>query len=223
MSSAGRGKSAAQSRTAASPPAKVFGLGLSKTGTSSLRVALQQLGYSVAPPNKALLRRLRSGDPQALLDFTAHYDAFQDFPYPLAFREIFATYGTGAKYVLTRRSSPEHWYRSLCDHARTSRLMSGQWLSYGYYRPFGREAAYIDFYRTHNRSVRQFFRDRGAEDSLLEVCWDDGDGWDVLCPFLGVPVPDADFPHANKSAETNFRGRRAINRLIEGLYLRLIG
>lgn len=199
---------------------KVFGVGLSKTGTSSLRTALEILGYRVSGPNKRLLRRLRRGDIGSLIEHTRHFDAFEDFPYPLAYRELHRHYGEGARFILTRRRSPEVWYASICDHARTSRLLSGQWLTYGHYRPFGRERDYRAYYERHNEDVRAYFRDHGAPGQLLELCWEEGDGWPELCAFLDKPIPAPPFPHANRSDRARFKARRLANRVIEAMATR---
>src|SRR3990170_494423 len=137
---------------------KVFGIGLSKTGTSSLGCALEALGYRVSGPNKALLKQVRAGDVTGVIAHTSHYDAFEDFPHPLVFRELHQHYGRNAKFVLTIRSSGEAWYKSICEHARTSRLFSGQNLSYGFYRPFGRKRDYLALYESHNEAVRAYFK-----------------------------------------------------------------
>ena len=50
------------------------------------------------------------------------------------------------------------------------------------------------FYEHHNEAVRAYF---AGTDRLLDVCWEEGDGWDELTGFLGLPVPDAPFPHSN--------------------------
>ena len=36
-------------------------------------------------------------------------------------------------------------------------------------------------------------------DDLLEVCWENGDGWNELATFLGCELPTSPFPHANDS------------------------
>lgn len=206
---------------ALAPSEKVFGVGLSKTGTSSLRTALEVLGYRVSGPNKRLLRRLRRGDVESLIAHTAEFDAFEDFPYPLAYRELHQYYGSRARFILTRRRSPAVWYASLCDHARTSRILSGQWLTYGYYRPFGREAAYLSFYERHNEEVRSYFRANGAAGQFLELCWEEGDGWAELCSFLNKPMPSIPFPHRNRSDQKRHKGRRLANKLIETISTRI--
>ena len=203
---------------------KVFGIGLHKTGTSSLQAALAMLGYRVAGRRlagrhrKSLVKLGRAGRVNEILEWTIGYEAFADFPYPLIFRDLHQRYGRNAKFVLTTRRSAEVWYDSVCEHSRTSRLFGGQRLTYGFYRPFGRKAQYIALYEKHSEMVRHYFEANGASDLLLEVCWDTGDGWDQLCPFLGAPIPDLPFPHRNKSVRGRRRGRRAINFVVEAVY-----
>lgn len=197
---------------------KLFGIGLSKTGTSSLREALVLLGYRVLGPSKRLLREVRSGDLRGVIACAQEYDAFEDFPYPLVFRELHRHYGRHARFVLTRRRTADVWYDSLCDHARTSRLFSSQRLTYGHYRPFGRKPQYVSFYERHNQAVRDYFSAHDAADLLLEVCWDEGDGWNELCGFLDIPAPEFLFPRANRSEPKKFRGRRAVNVVVEAVY-----
>jgi Sulfotransferase domain len=202
---------------------KVFGIGLSKTGTSSLQAALEILGYRVSGPNrKPLLKQVRSGNLTGVFAQTVQDDAFCDFPYPLIFRELHLHYGPAAKFVLTTRRSAEVWYESICEHARTSQLFGGQRLTYGFYRPFGRRERYTALYEEHNQAVRTYFRANGATDQLLEVCWDTGDGWAQLCPFLAEPVPDCPFPHRNRNDKTRHPVRRVINGVVEAVYTSVV-
>jgi hypothetical protein len=200
---------------------KVFGIGLNKTGTSSLKFAMDFLGYRTTGSNKALLREVRGGNVAAAIRHSRDYDFFQDWPWPLIYRDLHAEYGDGASYILTRRSTFEKWFASVESHARSSRLFSGQGLSYGYYRPFGRERAYADIYNGHNDAVRDYFTSGpGAGAPFLEMCLDDGDGWEKLCGFLGREIPDRPFPHRNTAAgrQQRWRGRIAVNRAIEPFY-----
>jgi hypothetical protein len=64
--------------------------------------------------------------------------------------------------------------------------------------PRGHQREYIRYYEDHLRSVRDYFRDR--PDALLDVCWEEGHGWEELSRFLGLAKPEKSFPHANKSA-----------------------
>ena len=200
---------------------KVFGIGLNKTGTTSLKLAMEYLGYRTSGSNKALLREVRKGNVEPAIRHSRDFDSFSDWPWPLIYRELHEEYGDRAFYILTRRSSFEKWFASIETHARSSRLFSGQGLAYGYYRPFGREAAYAEIYNRHNDEVRAYFTSGpGAAAPFLEMCLDEGDGWDKLCGFLGHDVPDQPFPHKNSAARRRRRwaGRLAVNRMIEPFY-----
>lgn len=74
-------------------------------------------------------------------------------------------------------------------------------MAYGYNYPHGFEAEHLDFYRAHNRAARDFFDARGAAHLLLEFSFDCGDGWEKLCGFLGLPVPDEPLPHARRGVD----------------------
>ena len=201
--------------------AKVFAIGLNKTGTTSLKLALEILGYRTSPNSKALMRRIRRGHVAPAIEHTRKFDAFQDWPWPLIFRELFEEYGHEGRYILTRRSSFEKWFASVENHARSSRLFSGQRLAYGYYRPFGRERVYREIYDSHNEAVRSFFATGpGAGAPFLEMCLDHGDGWEQLCSFLNCDVVEMPFPHKNTAAnrKDRWRGRRAVNSLVEPVY-----
>ena len=69
-------------------PDKVFGIGLNKTGTTSFDHALTLLGYKVHGPEKVLLKKCSPGKITALDPVVTAYDGFQDWPWPLYYREI---------------------------------------------------------------------------------------------------------------------------------------
>ena len=73
----------------------IFGIGLSRTGTTSLHHALELLGYRSAPSSAALL----DDQYDRLLD---RYDAFTDNPIPFMYRDLDARY-PGSKFILTTR------------------------------------------------------------------------------------------------------------------------
>jgi hypothetical protein len=52
---------------------------------------------------------------------------------------------------------------------------------------------YVAAYERHHADVRRYFRHRTAD--LLEMELVGGEGWRRLCQFLGVPEPEAAFPH----------------------------
>jgi hypothetical protein len=201
------------------PRPKLFGIGLNKTGTSSLRSALEFFGYRVCGPRRNLLKALRRGDFSAFDEVVAAYDAFEDIPWPLAFDYLFERYGTDTRFVLTTRSSADAWFNSIENHARSSGLASDTWLlTYGTRRPFGRAKEYKELYTHHNERVRAYFRERNAQDRLLEICFDRGEGWPELCRFIAEPVPDIPFPHVNRTDMSRKRLNRILNSLVEPVY-----
>lgn len=178
---------------------KVFGVGLNKTGTSSLRRALVSLGYSHCDIRGRLTGMFLKGHIGQVLETSKEFDSFEDWPWPMIYREAFAHYGDSARYVLTTRRSSEAWVESLKAHSlTTSPDNNPRKRVFGYAYPHGAEAQHMAFYESHNAQVRQFFADNNASDLLIELCWETGDGWDELCNFLDEPLQDKPFPHANK-------------------------
>jgi hypothetical protein len=176
-------------------PAKVFGVGLNKTGTKTLRRCLETLGYRHQSYSSAALELYVSGRGAELVEMAERFDSCEDWPWPLLWREFYARYGDGARYILTRRSSAQVWVESLKAHSlRTHPTMAMRPLIYGYFYPHGYEAEHIAAYERHNEAVRSFFK-REAPHAFLEVCWEEGSSWADLCSFLGRPAPNAELPH----------------------------
>lgn len=191
--------------------AKVVGIGFHKTGTTSLRVALEMLGYRVTGPNwvdDPDIRRKVYDLAHAELDL---YDAAQDNPWPILFREIDAWY-PGTKFVLTIRST-DSWIRSAVNHFGTDTTPMREWI-YGPGRPKGNEQIYVERYEKHNRDVMEYFHDR--PDDLLVMDLTRGDGWPQLCSFLRHSVPQGPFPHANATVRKTTIARRIQRRLVVG-------
>lgn len=177
---------------------KVFGIGFHKTGTSSLGKALEVLGYRV---------RGVTGNKDPDIADKVHelawrtidgrgYDAFQDNPWPILFREIDERY-PGSKFVLTVRPT-DKWISSQLRHFGASSTPMRTWI-YGVGCPEGNEDVYIARYERHNAEVRAHFKDRPQD--MVEMNLDAGHGWDELCGLLEVPVPDTPWPHANAAAD----------------------
>lgn len=181
---------------------KVFGIGLNKTGTTTLARCLRILGFGKHVSCRGdLLARYREGDLGEVFDVTDDGETFADWPWPLMYRELFSRYGDRARYILTRRSSAEIWLESLKRHClRTAVDGHCRLLAYGYNYPHGLEGYHLNFYETHNRQVREFFALQGCGHLLLELSFDSGDGWPELCAFLGRPLPVVPLPHENKGS-----------------------
>ncbi len=182
-----------------SKPHKVFGIGLNKTGTSSLKRALMTLGYNHCPLRGQMTYKFFNNRFDQIFEVADDFDSFEDWPWPLMYRQVFEKYGETARYVLTRRNSPEAWLESLKVHSLiTNPQNNPRKKIFGFDYPHGAENQHIAIYENHLVEVRKYFADQGAAHLLHEVCWEDGDGWQEICDFLEEPVPDTPFPHVNR-------------------------
>ena len=180
--------------------AKIFGIGLSKTGTTSLYAALNMLGF-----NCGTYRHMRAlgledwfkGDFR--FDYLADYDAVTDLPLGSFYPQLFNRY-PGSRFILTIRDKAA-WMKS-CERqlgkppedefSRKTRLVT-----YGTEKFCRERFEYV--YEVHQMNVDWFFRD--CPDSLLTLDVVGGEGWEVLCPFLGVELPGDAFPHVIPGAQ----------------------
>ena len=174
------------------PRSKILGIGLSRTGTTSLHSAFEILG----------LRSIHwLGDYRLLY----RWDAATDSNMALAYKVLDVIH-PGSKFVLTLRRDLDQWVKSMVfmmQHIRQhhvkfdypamdlTKVFMGLYDTVDDYRP----EKIIPAYHQHVRQVRSYFRDR--PDDLLEMDITQGDGWEKLCPFLGKPIPSQSFPHTN--------------------------
>lgn len=182
---------------------KVFGLGLNKTGTTSLGEALNVLGIRTIhyPFKKAIYRELTSGCYR--LSILDDYDAIVDTPAAPYYPQLDAAW-PGSKFILTVRE-PESWLRSIEAHWPVMRDWCRCDPQFGRFTDFISAVVYgtleynrdrfLYAYETHTRNVLHYFRGRPDDLLVLDVCR--GEGWERLCPFLGVEPPEAPFPHSN--------------------------
>jgi len=188
---------------------RVFGIGLSRTGTRSLTAALQVLGYDVEhyPTDKRTLNDLVHGNYAfQILD---DYDGITDITVAPFYRELDEIY-PDAKFILTTRekkgwlkSCRNHWYgRGAFAKAETEEreihMKIRRFLRAAVYGTYGFDAErFSHVYDMHVRLAREYFADK--QDRFLELNIPAGDGFDKLAPFLGRDVPSAQvFPHKGK-------------------------
>jgi hypothetical protein len=204
--------------TGLGPPTKkpkVFGLGLSRTGTRSLTAALHLLGWDTVhyPVDRAALEALMRGDVG--FPHLERYDGMTDITVSPYFEDLDAAY-PGSKFVLTVRDE-EGWLKS-CENHWASRpafqeapppgkdvgpeehrthmeirrfLRAAVYASYDFHRE-----RFLRAYRRHVEAVKAYFADR--PDDLLVLAIAHGEGFEKLAPFLGVPTPNQPFPHKGK-------------------------
>ena len=196
---------------------KVIGSGLSRTGTMSLKVALETLGFKPCYHGSVSVRRLSHieafymlachGQPinwnKIFKNFRATVDAPACFHYKALMDEF-----PDAKVIHTIRD-PERWYDSsyasiyriqdvapgwLKKYSKTVRqviaIMNSYWEGFFDGRFEDREYA-IDKFNKYNVEVQRSV----PVERLLVI--DVKQGWGPLCAFLDVPVPDTPFPHLN--------------------------
>lgn len=196
---------------------KVFAIGFHKTGTTSLWMALQALGYHAihgdprrAPHNgtegRDLLEQyIRKGNYR--LPTFDRYDAFSDNPYFTIWREILTLY-PDAKYILTKRDE-QKWIASCERYYKNRRIRPMRAWMFGaaHADPSKNEESrqvWLDTYRTHNQDIIDHFASIGKELLVMDVTA--GDGWEVLCPFLEKEIPETPFPHKKKSTGKKKKG-----------------
>lgn len=181
---------------------KVFGIGLNKTGTKTLGHSLETLGFKRTSFDLHLLEDISKQRYDRLFNVISSFSAFEDWPYPLVYKEIDINF-PGNKFILTKRSSPSKWLQSLMNHSlRTDpeRGAKSRTLAYGFPYPQINPEAHLKIYQDHLDTAREYFR--GRDNDFLEVCWEDGDDWNQLCNFLQIPKPSQEFPHMNKSPDS---------------------
>lgn len=191
---------------------RVIGAGLGRTGTMSMKLALEQLGvgrcYHMAELIADLSRlplwlRAADGAPDWESVF-AGYSATVDYPGCTYWRELAAFY-PDAKVLLTVRD-PDDWFEStqatiFSPPMRTR--MAGSPME-GFFqkavlRDFGDRLDDRSFmteaFERHNEAVR-----RAIPPERLLI-YEVGEGWPRLCAFLGIPVPATPFPRVNTREE----------------------
>ncbi|WP_147367059.1 sulfotransferase family protein [Aurantiacibacter zhengii] len=195
---------------------KIFCIGFQKTGTTSLDLALQQLGYSTITVfgRDRPLPELRANLVDIGIGIAQGVDVVSDMPWPLIYRELDTAF-PGAKFILTVRDT-DKWYRSIRDHFGPANDRIQQ-LTYGddAGSPVGNEARYTAVYDAHNADVRSYFVDR--PDDFLEMSLEAGDGWRKLGAFIGrTDVPEGEFVRTNTASQRSSiltRTRKFVHRV----------
>lgn len=174
--------------------AKVFCVGFHKTGTSSLSNALTKLGYRVRTCGPFVVDfETRNRVCEAAFAEVEKYDAFQDNPWPIIYKELDQKY-PGSKFILTTRPT-DKWLKSAVRYFGSKDTPMRKWI-YGVGDPEGHEEVYVERYERHYREVKEYFQNRPED--LLIISLTEGEGWEKLCSFLDKEIPDFAFPHTNK-------------------------
>ena len=195
---------------------QLIGTGIGRTGTYSLKLAINQLGLGPCHHMEEVLHNMPLQVPlwaaalNGAADWQSIYDGYPsavDWPTAGFFGELYAAYPS-AKFVLTLRS-PESWadsfggtiYQLLAGREQAPpemrdwlKMSAGVIAKTGFPDGLDRDGLIAAFV-AHNDAVRATI----PAGQLLE--FEVRQGWGPLCEFLGVPVPDESFPRTNHREE----------------------
>lgn len=214
---------------------QVIGAGFARTGTLSMKQALDTLGFGPTYHMNDVF--MNPSHAQLWLDYgeagTADwakmfkkYRATVDFPAACAWRELYDAY-PDAKVVLTVRD-PDSWWQSTANVIYPARTLYPAWLTKTV--PFTQRwldmvdrliwSGIFDDRFLDKAHAIQVFNDHIQEveaycDPERLLVFEVAQGWQPLCDFLGVPVPPSPFPHVNDAAslQRRFAGIRWGTRL----------
>ena len=191
---------------------RIIGAGFGRTGTDSLRHALNMLGVGpchhmkeVSPCDvqKDLWSRKAYDEDIPWSDLFAGFNSVVDWPGAHFWEELMSVYPK-ASVVMTYRD-PESWWRSFEKtilpfllRMKDENPAGMPWRLIGLNtfdgRPEDKELVLDRYIRNIERARNIVPAERYFEMNL-------GEGWDRLCAFLDVPCPDEPYPSGNTSAD----------------------
>ncbi|MBK1877095.1 sulfotransferase family protein [Pelagicoccus mobilis] len=197
-------------------PPKVFGTGVGRTGTYSLKLALETLGLGPCyhmeevakdmPKNLPLWNAALAGSPDWSSLFDGYHSAV-DWPVAGFSKELYSAF-PDAKFILTVRS-PESWAASFGE--TINQLISGkenapppmwEWLDMGRaviektgFSLGSLPEKFAEDFASHTDRVKATI----PASQLLE--FEVSKGWGPLCDFLEIEAPDTPFPRSNNREE----------------------
>ena len=195
---------------------KVIGSGMGRTGTNSLKLALEKLlggpCYHMIevfprPQHFGLWTAAGRGEK---VDWHALFDGFVaavDWPAAAFWEDISAAFPEAI--ILHSEREPEAWWKSASETIFKERdaprppamveMIESMFGSRFTPNPGKYKDAAIAAYKRNNARVHAT-----APKSRL-VTWKPGDGWGPICKALNLPVPNEPFPHVNTTEEFNAR------------------
>ena len=195
---------------------QIIGAGFGRTGTMSLKAALEQIGFGPCyhmlevfkhPSHIKTWLAAAEGQEVDWVSLLGEYQAGLDYPLSVFYKELMGVYPE-AKVILTVRD-PQRWYESTLET-----IYQGAALPDWALRILPPYRDFIKMVRTavweglfEGRSEERAYAINVFENWVIEVkrtvpaekllIFSVKDGWEPLCTFLGVSVPDKPFPHIN--------------------------
>lgn len=204
---------------------KVIGTGMGRTGTMSLKVALEQLGFGKCyhmfelfqhPEDIVYFQKAERGEPVDWDKLFEGYRSAVDMPVNIYYKQLMSRYPE-AKMIHTMRDA-EAWYASAIGTIFWATKPSpGRMLNVMVRMPFSQvlrkrfpvmqyDGRMVDkeFGKNLHDKTEVIRRYNSYNDEVLNtipkerlLLYDVKSGWEPLCAFLNVPVPSLAFPKAN--------------------------
>lgn len=192
---------------------KIFGIGLPKTGTTSLHHAAKILGLRSVhwPRDPQTVAELREGNYQLSVMQTC--DIVSDVPIPAIYPQLDRAF-PGSKFILTTRDRGA-WLESQARAGFNQHPPKPgsdreffRVMLYGVNAFNAERFAWI--HDSHHQLVERYFAGDRANDLLTLDIGKGGAAWEPLCAFLGYSVPHVPFPHSNRAREISARERHPV-------------
>jgi hypothetical protein len=178
----------------------IFNIGFNRSGTSSLTTALNilnipslQYSYDGITPIESVIEKNIKENKRLLESLDTEYNGFTDFTGHKYYKILYDQY-PNSKFILTTREFTD-WLKS---YIFLTKQMEPE-----LFNTIDKERKQymyaVQRYFDKGYQIRDFFKDKPSQFLEMRIC--NGEGWEKLCPFLGVDVPDVPFPWENK---TNF-------------------
>lgn len=210
---------------------KIIGAGFGRTGTSSLKAALEQIGFGPTYHMSEVFAHLdhvprwqAAADGEAIdwEDIFGDYQSAVDWPASAFYRQLMDAY-RDAKVILTVRD-PEKWHQSGVNTIFPTRRWGPDEVIPPDIRAWGKmlddvlwngifEGRVLDREHAVATFKRHITEVTAAVPPEHLLVFDVREGWEPLCAFLGVPVPAEPFPRLNDSA--SFNERRQVHDNVE--------
>lgn len=195
---------------------KMIGAGVGRTGTTSLKIALEQLTGKPCFHMVDLFNEpegvhfWQAAADQSEVDWLQYFSRFGttvDWPSAAFWPELMRLY-PGAKILLSQRPAEDWWHSASNTIFPAIQKAEGPWrkmmdtlLANRFTTEIDHKDAAITAYLAHNKEVVESV----PADRL--IIWQPGDGWEPLCKGLECSIPENDFPHVNTAAEYRERAR----------------
>lgn len=147
---------------------------------------MHHLGFSHCGYDRDLMRTLQAGDVEGCLEFASYFNSLDDLPWSTpefvaAYRQRFHA----ARYVMLERDETS-WLRSY----------------FGYFGERCTPEEALRRFRDHRSRILDLL---AGEEHVLRMNICAGEGYEKLCPFLGVPVATMPFPFENRGSLSSSR------------------